>query len=73
MIAAAASIPDAVDPRAAAGAPAIDVHDLHKRFGAKEVVNGLSIVVQRGEIFGFLGPNGSGKTTSIRMMCGLLT
>ena len=56
-----------------AGTPAIDVHDLHKRFGDKEVVNGLSIVVQRGEIFGFLGPNGSGKTTSIRMMCGLLT
>jgi ABC-2 type transport system ATP-binding protein len=53
--------------------PAIDVHDLHKHFGDKEVVNGLSLTVQRGEIFGFLGPNGSGKTTSIRMMCGLLT
>jgi len=61
------------DAGVAAGTPAIDVHDLHKRFGDKEVVNGLSIVVQRGEIFGFLGPNGSGKTTSIRMMCGLLT
>ncbi len=55
------------------GAPAIDVHDLTKRFGDKEVVKGLSIAVRRGEIFGFLGPNGSGKTTSIRMMCGLLT
>ena len=55
------------------GAPAIDVHDLHKHFGDKEVVKGLSLTVQRGEIFGFLGPNGSGKTTSIRMMCGLLT
>ncbi|MES1163959.1 MAG: ATP-binding cassette domain-containing protein, partial [Rhizobacter sp.] len=53
--------------------PAIDVHDLHKHFGDKEVVKGLSLTVQHGEIFGFLGPNGSGKTTSIRMMCGLLT
>ena len=60
-------------PDAGAAAPAIDVHDLHKRFGAKEVVKGVSLTVQRGEIFGFLGPNGSGKTTSIRMMCGLLT
>ncbi|MEO8847874.1 MAG: ABC transporter ATP-binding protein, partial [Casimicrobiaceae bacterium] len=73
MTAAAAIVPDAVEARASPQAPAIDVHDLHKRFGGKEVVNGLSIVVQRGEIFGFLGPNGSGKTTSIRMMCGLLT
>jgi ABC-2 type transport system ATP-binding protein len=53
--------------------PAIDVRDLHKHFGDKEVVKGLSLTVQHGEIFGFLGPNGSGKTTSIRMMCGLLT
>ncbi len=59
--------------RPADTAPAIDVHDLHKRFGDKEVVKGLSLAVQHGEIFGFLGPNGSGKTTSIRMMCGLLT
>jgi ABC-2 type transport system ATP-binding protein len=55
------------------GTPAIDVHDLHKRFGDKEVVKGVSLTVARGEIFGFLGPNGSGKTTSIRLMCGLLT
>ncbi|MCG5261543.1 ABC transporter ATP-binding protein [Cupriavidus gilardii] len=57
------------------GAPelAIDVHDLGKRFGDKQVVDGLTLQVRRGEIFGFLGPNGSGKTTSIRMMCGLLT
>ncbi|NIF77999.1 ABC transporter ATP-binding protein [Paraburkholderia sp. Cy-641] len=52
---------------------AIDVHRLNKHFGAKHVVNDVSLRVQRGEIFGFLGPNGSGKTTCIRMMCGLLT
>ncbi|MEN7526719.1 MULTISPECIES: ABC transporter ATP-binding protein [unclassified Cupriavidus] len=51
----------------------IDVHGLNKRFGNKHVVNDLTMQVARGEIFGFLGPNGSGKTTSIRMMCGLLT
>ena len=55
-------------------APAvIDVHGIHKRFGNKEVVAGVTLRVAEGEIFGFLGPNGSGKTTSIRMMCGLLT
>ena len=54
-------------------ADAIDVRGLNKHFGDKHVVNDLSLQVQRGEIFGFLGPNGSGKTTSIRMMCGLLT
>jgi ABC-2 type transport system ATP-binding protein len=52
---------------------AIDVRGLNKRFGDKHVVNDLSLQVKRGEIFGFLGPNGSGKTTSIRMLCGLLT
>jgi ABC-2 type transport system ATP-binding protein len=52
---------------------AIDVHKLNKRFGAKHVVRDLSLQVRTGEIFGFLGPNGSGKTTSIRMLCGLLT
>lgn len=52
---------------------AIDVHGLGKRFGDKRVVDDLTMQVRRGEIFGFLGPNGSGKTTSIRMMCGLLT
>jgi len=51
----------------------IDVHDLNKSFGDKHVVVDVSMRVQRGEIFGFLGPNGSGKTTTIRMMCGLLT
>jgi ABC-2 type transport system ATP-binding protein len=52
---------------------AIDVRGLNKRFGNKHVVNDLTLKVKRGEIFGFLGPNGSGKTTSIRLMCGLLT
>src|SRR5882724_10384090 len=52
---------------------AIDVQKLNKRFGDKHVVNDLSLQVARGEIFGFLGPNGSGKTTSIRILCGLLT
>ena len=53
--------------------PVIDVSGLNKHFGAKHVVRDLSLSVNRGEIFGFLGPNGSGKTTSIRMLCGLLT
>ncbi|HEY5310564.1 MAG TPA: ABC transporter ATP-binding protein [Casimicrobiaceae bacterium] len=51
----------------------IDVQGLNKYFGKNHVVRDLSLSVRRGEIFGFLGPNGSGKTTSIRMLCGLLT
>ncbi len=51
----------------------IDVRGLNKHFGANHVVRDLSLSVRRGEIFGFLGPNGSGKTTTIRMLCGLLT
>src|ERR1700674_4155605 len=51
----------------------IDVHGLNKHFGEKHVVRDLTMQVKRGEIFGFLGPNGSGKTTTIRMLCGLLT
>ena len=51
---------------------AIDVHGLNKSFGKKHVVKDFSLQVRRGEIYGFLGPNGSGKTTSIRMICGLL-
>ncbi len=50
----------------------IDVSDLRKSFGALKVVEGLSLQVARGEICGFLGANGSGKTTTIRMLCGLL-
>ena len=52
---------------------AIDVHGLTKRFGGRAVVRDLSMQVKRGTIYGFLGPNGSGKTTTIRMLCGLLT
>jgi len=59
--------------RAGAPANAIDVQGLTKSFGKKRVVDQVSMRVERGEIFGFLGPNGSGKTTTIRMMCGLLT
>jgi ABC-2 type transport system ATP-binding protein len=51
----------------------IDVHDIVKRFGPKTVVDHVSMTVEEGEIVGFLGPNGSGKTTTIRIMCGLLT
>ncbi len=51
---------------------AIDVRGLTKRFGPRTVVDDLAIRVRRGEICGFLGPNGSGKTTTIRMLCGLL-
>jgi len=54
-------------------APAISAHGLVKRFGDKTVVDHIDIEVPRGAIFGFLGPNGSGKTTTIRMLCGLLT
>jgi ABC-2 type transport system ATP-binding protein len=52
---------------------AIDVHHLSKSFGNRKVVRDLSMQVRRGTIYGFLGPNGSGKTTTIRMLTGLLT
>jgi len=52
---------------------AIDVNGLTKSFEGREVVHELSMQVKRGSIYGFLGPNGSGKTTTIRMLCGLLT
>jgi ABC-2 type transport system ATP-binding protein len=51
----------------------IDVKDLKKSFFGKAAVNGATLSVKRGEIFGFLGPNGSGKTTTLRMLCGLMT
>lgn len=51
----------------------IDVQGLTKKFDGRAVVRNLSMQVKRGMIYGFLGPNGSGKTTTIRMLCGLLT
>jgi ABC-2 type transport system ATP-binding protein len=51
----------------------IDVEGLTKRFDEKVVVDHFALKVRRGQIYGFLGPNGSGKTTTIRMLCGLLT
>jgi len=51
----------------------IDVHDLRKSFGTHKVVRGLDLHLAAGEVCGFLGANGSGKTTTIRMLCGLLT
>lgn len=53
--------------------PIIDVKNLTKSYNGRKVVNGIDLKVLPGEIFGFLGPNGSGKTTTIRMLCGLLT
>jgi ABC-type multidrug transport system ATPase subunit len=50
----------------------IDVRDLHKRYGDRKVVDGLTLAVTAGEICGFLGANGSGKTTTMRMLCGLI-
>jgi ABC-2 type transport system ATP-binding protein len=50
----------------------IDVRGLRKNFGTRSVVDGLTLQVTKGEICGFLGANGSGKTTTIRMLCGLL-
>lgn len=63
-------------PRAPNGngaALAVDVHGLTKRYGNKTVVDHIDFQVKRGEVYGFLGPNGSGKTTFMRMLCGLLT
>lgn len=51
----------------------IDARGLSKRYGARTVVDKVDLQVRRGMIYGFLGPNGSGKTTTIRMLCGLLT
>ena len=59
-------------PPQAAG-PIIDVRGLTKRYGSRVVVDHFDMQVPQGRIYGFLGPNGSGKTTTIRMLCGLLT
>ena len=52
-------------------APVI-TESLSKAFGARTVVDGVSLVVPQGSVFGFLGPNGAGKTTTIRMLVGLV-
>jgi ABC-2 type transport system ATP-binding protein len=59
--------------RSVAPDPIIDVHGLTKRYGGRTVVDHIDMRVNAGRIYGFLGPNGSGKTTTIRMLCGLLT
>ncbi|SDR05551.1 ABC transporter ATP-binding protein [Virgibacillus salinus] len=51
---------------------AIELIDLKKTLGKKEIIKGLSFSIDRGEVFGFIGPNGAGKTTTIRMMVGLM-
>ncbi|HYR30894.1 MAG TPA: ABC transporter ATP-binding protein [Gemmatimonadales bacterium] len=51
---------------------AVETHELTRSFGARVAVRALSLEIGRGEVFGLLGPNGSGKTTTIRMLCGLL-
>ena len=51
---------------------AVETHDLTRRFGTLTAVQHLNLEIERGEVFGLLGPNGSGKTTTIRMLCGLL-
>ena len=60
-------------PAGGTGGAAISVRGLTKRFGSFTAVDNLSFEVRRGEIFGFLGANGAGKSTTIRMLCGLLT
>jgi len=50
----------------------VRTHALHKRFGELVAVHALDLEIRRGEVFGLLGPNGSGKTTTIRMLCGLV-
>jgi len=52
---------------------AIEAHGLSKSFNGKVAVDNISLQIRTGEIFGFMGPNGGGKTTTIRMLCGLLT
>jgi ABC-2 type transport system ATP-binding protein len=59
-------------PALAGAAPAVEVHELVRRFGDFTAVDGISFAVRPGEVFGFLGPNGAGKSTTIKMLCTLL-
>ena len=59
-------------PPNAANGPAVRAEQLRKTFGSLVAVDGLDLTIDRGEVFGLLGPNGSGKTTTIRMLCGLM-
>lgn len=52
--------------------PAMQLQNVKKTIGSKEIIKGLSFTINRGEVFGFIGPNGAGKTTTIRMMVGLM-
>ena len=52
--------------------PIIETHDLTRRFGALTAVDHLNLAVAQGEIFGLVGPDGAGKTTTLRMLCGLM-
>jgi ABC-2 type transport system ATP-binding protein len=61
------------EPHASKDEPAIDVRGLTKRYGQRTVVDSFDLRLGTGQICGFLGPNGSGKTTTLRMICGLLT
>src|SRR5947207_8113883 len=54
-------------------AAAVEARELTKRFGERIAVDKLTLSVETGEVFAFLGPNGSGKTTTIRMLCGIIT
>jgi ABC-type multidrug transport system ATPase subunit len=62
----------ALDAAAPTGRSAVETHGLSKRFGSRLAVDGLDMLVPRGAVYGFLGPNGSGKTTTIRMLLGLV-
>jgi ABC-2 type transport system ATP-binding protein len=62
----------APSPRRASAGPVLDVRDVHKSFGGRRAVDGVSFQVAEGETYGLLGPNGAGKSTTISMICGLL-
>jgi ABC-2 type transport system ATP-binding protein len=73
MASIAAPLPSSATVEATFNGPVISAQGLTKRFGNFTAVNGVSFEVQPGEVVGYLGPNGSGKTTTIRMLCGLMS